>query len=113
MSHSMKSPWLQDNRRQIGMEAAGLLRKIAQELQLTEEDLIRQGLRAFLEQRIRELRAEWIEITGRYGVAGVEEMEARYREGTLEEADTWRDLQRLDRLEYQIEQLQRLLETLS
>jgi hypothetical protein len=40
-------------------------------------------------------------------------MEARYREGTLEEADTWRDLQRLDRLEYQIEQLQRLLETLS
>jgi transcriptional regulator with XRE-family HTH domain len=63
MSHSMKSPWLQDNRRQIGMEAVGLLRKIAQELQLTEEDLIRQGLRAFLEQRIRELRAEWIAVS--------------------------------------------------
>jgi hypothetical protein len=40
-------------------------------------------------------------------------MEARYRDGTLEEADTWRDLQRLDHLEYKRDRLLKLLEALS
>jgi len=52
------------------------------------------------------------QITGSYGVSGVEEMEARYRQGTLEEATSWRDLQRLDHLEYKQERLARLLKTL-
>jgi len=37
-------------------------------------------------------------------------MEARYRDGTLEEADSWRDLQRLDHLEYTRDRLVQLLE---
>jgi hypothetical protein len=40
-------------------------------------------------------------------------MEARYRDGTLEEADTWRDLQRLDHLECKRDRLLKLLEALS
>jgi len=43
----------------------------------------------------------------------VEEMEARYRQDTLEEATSWRDLQRLDHLEYKQERLVRLLEALA
>ena len=43
------------------------------------------------------------------GRRSVEEMEARYQDGSLEEADSWRDLQRLDRLEYRRDRLQHLL----
>jgi hypothetical protein len=39
-------------------------------------------------------------------------MESRYQEGTLEEAETWRDLQRLDHLEYKRDKLLELLEAL-
>ncbi|MEO0249221.1 MAG: hypothetical protein ABIN58_06690 [candidate division WOR-3 bacterium] len=87
-----------------------MLGTVAQELRISEEELLRQGLRAFLERQLRAVKAEIFEICGRYGVSGVEEMEARYRDGTLEEADSWRDLQRLDHLEYKRDHLQQLLE---
>jgi hypothetical protein len=90
-----------------------MLKTVAEELRLSEEDLLKEGLRTFLERQLREVKAEIFQITGRYGVSGVEEMEARYRDGTLEEADTWRDLQRLDHLEYKRDRLLKLLEALS
>jgi hypothetical protein len=90
-----------------------MLKVMAEELRLSEEDLLKQGLRTFLERQLREVKAEIFRITGRYGISGVEEMEARYRDGTLEEADTWRDLQRLDHLEYKRDRLLKLLEDLS
>jgi len=40
-------------------------------------------------------------------------MEGRYREGTLEEADSWQDLQRLDHLEYKRNRPQKFLDSLS
>jgi hypothetical protein len=40
-------------------------------------------------------------------------MEARYRDGTLDEADSWRDLQRLDHLEYKRDSLLQLFETVT
>ena len=65
----------------------------------------KQGLRSFLESQLREIKAEIFEIGGRYGVSSVEEMEAQYRDGTLEEAHSWRDLERLDHLEHKQDRL--------
>ena len=90
-----------------------ILSTVAQELHVSEDDLLKQGLRSFLERQLREIKAEIFEISGRYGVSGVEEMEARYREGTLEEADSWQDLQRLDHLEYKRDHFLQLLEALT
>ena len=86
-----------------------LLSTIAQELRLTEDEVLRQGLRTLLERQIRAINAEVLEIHGRYGITSVEEMENRYRDGSLDEATSWRDLQRLDRLEYKRDRLQELL----
>lgn len=97
----------------MAVRAETILKAVAEELHLSEEDLLKQGLRIFLERRLREVKAEIFQTTGRYGVLGVEELEARYRDGTLEEADTWRDLQRLDHLEYKRDRLLKLLEALS
>ena len=90
--------------------AGQILSTVARELGISEDDLLKQGVRSFLERQLREVMAEIFEISGRYGVSSVTEMEARYRDGTLEEADSWRDLQRLDHLEHKRDRLIQLLE---
>jgi hypothetical protein len=94
-------------------QVQAMLKTVAQELYLSQEELLRRGTRSLLERQLRAIKAEIFQISGRYGVSSVEEMEARYRDGTLEEADSWRDLQRLDHLEYKRDRLLKLLETLS
>jgi len=91
------------------MESSRLLAAVASELEVSEDDLVANGIRAFLESQLRQVSAEILEICGRYGVAGAEAMDARYRDGSLPEADSWRDLQRLDHLEYKRDQLGQLL----
>jgi hypothetical protein len=93
-----------------GME---MLSTVARALHISEEELLRQGLRRVLEHQLRAVKAEIFEISSRYGVSSVAEMEARYCDGTLEEADSWRDLQRMDHLEYTCERLKQLLEAVT
>lgn len=95
------------------VQVQAILKTVAQELYLSQEELLRRGTRSLLDRQLREIKAEIFQIRGRYGVFSVEEMEARYRDGTLEEAASWRDLQRLDHLEYKRDRLLKLLETLS
>jgi hypothetical protein len=89
-----------------------ILEQVAQELDVSKEDVLRQGVRALLERRLREIKTEIFEITGRYGISSVDEMEMQYQEGTLEEAESWRDLQRLDHLEYKQDRLLQLIKRL-
>ena len=90
-----------------------ILSEVAEELQISEKDLVLKGLYSYLERQLRAVQAEIFEITSRFNVSSVEEMDERYRKGTLEEADSWQDLQRLDHLEYKRERLQKYLESLS
>ena len=94
------------------VETDTFLGKAAEALQVSEENVLRQGIRALLEHRLRDIKTQIFELTGHYEISSAEELEERYREGTLEEADSWRDLQRLDHLEYKQEHLQKLIETL-
>jgi hypothetical protein len=89
-----------------------LIKTAAEELGLSQEELMAQGLRRFLERQLHEVQAQMFQITGTYGVSGAEEMEEQYRQGTLEESSSWRNLQRLDHLEYKQERLARLLKAL-
>jgi len=94
-------------------QANEILNTVARELRVSEDDLMKQGLRSVLERRLREVKTEIFAIIGRYGVSSVEEMEARYQDGTLEEADSWRDLQRLDHLEHKRDRLLQLLKAVA
>ena len=97
----------------MAVQMDAVLGAVARELHISEDDLLMQGMRALLERQLRQVKAQLFEITGRYGVSSVEAMEARYREGSLEESDSWRDLQRLDHLEFERERLVKLLETIA
>lgn len=94
------------------LETDAILDKAAEALQVSKEDMLKQGIRALLKRRLRTIEARIFEITGRYGVSSVRDMEQQYRQGTLEEADSWRDLQRLDHLEYKRDRLLELIEML-
>ena len=96
----------------MALQTHPILATVAQEMRISEDDVVKQGVRALLERQLRQVKAQLFEIAGRYGVSSVEEMEARYRAGTLEEADSWRDLQRLDHLEFERDRLLQLLESL-
>lgn len=99
--------------RTIATQAVQILSSVARELAISEDDLLKQGLCSFLEYQLRGVKAEIFEISGRYGVSSVTEMEAHYRDGTLEEADSWRNLQRLDHLEYKRDFLFQCLEVVA
>ena len=94
------------------LQTDSVISAVAKEMHISEDNLVRQGTGALLERRLRQIKADLFDLTSRYGVSSVEAMEARYREGTLEEADSWRDLQRLDHLEFERDRLLQLLESL-
>ncbi|MCK5522166.1 MAG: hypothetical protein KAI83_03440 [Thiomargarita sp.] len=85
---------------------------VANQLQIPANELLMLCLCRFLERQLNLIKTELFEIYGHYNISSVEEMDARYQEGTLEEADSWRDLQRLDHLEYKRDELTKLLESL-
>lgn len=89
-----------------------ILGRVAKELEISEQDLLQQSLISLLEQRLRDVKAEIFAITGRYHLASVEEMDTRYQQGALAEADSWQDFQRLDHLEYKRDHLIQLLNDL-
>lgn len=90
-----------------------ILDQAATELHISADDLIRKSLYSYLERQLRLIQTEILEIVTRYNITNIEEFEKRYREGTLEEAASWRDYQRLDHLEYKQGQIRKLLDALS
>ncbi len=70
--------------------------------------MILRGVEWFVENKLRAVEAKITEIGARYDIASADETEARYRAGTLPEADTWQDYQQLDDLAYERERLQEL-----
>lgn len=84
---------------------------LAQEFALSEQDLITQGLRAFIVERLRILRAEKLARCAKFGVASLEEMDKLIADGAVEEDKILDDFQNVDYLTAQIEHLEHLLET--
>jgi len=82
-------------------------------MRLPVADLVRQGVRALVGNQLLQVNAQILALHGKYQVSSVAEMEQRYRDGTLEESETWRDLQQLDHLEFERDRLQGLLEALA
>ena len=86
------------------------VKEIAQEFSLGEEELIRQGLRAFLLDKMRVLDAERRARCARFGVASLEEMDGLIRDGQVEEEDILEDFQEVDYLTTRIQHIQQMLE---
>ena len=81
---------------------------LAEKLNLSKEEMLRESLKFFLERKLREIKTEIFKIRTKYGVSSVEEFEELYKKGKIEEKDTWQELQRLDHLEFKKDELLRV-----
>jgi len=88
------------------------VKQIAKEFALSEEELLRQSLRAFLLDKMQLLESERRARCAKFGVTSLEEMDALIKNGLVEQEDILEDFQNVDYLTTQIERIQRLLEEL-
>ena len=85
---------------------------LAEKLNLSKDEMLRESLKFFLERKLREIKTEIFKIRTKYSVSSAEEFEELYKKGKIEEKDTWQELQRLDHLEFKKDELEKVLRTL-
>ncbi len=86
------------------------LATVAKEFSLSEEDLTREVIRAFLVERLRLLDAERRARCAKFGVNSLEEMDDLIRRGAVEENDILEDFQVVDHLCDRIAKIRALIE---
>jgi hypothetical protein len=87
-------------------------RELAPPVSLSMDEIIRESLRfylVYLEKKIRELKTDIFKIRTKYGVSSIEEFEEKYKNGEIEEKDSWQEFQKLDHLELKKEELEKAL----
>lgn len=85
---------------------------ISKEFHISGDAVLDEGIRYFLEKKLREIKTEIFRITGKYNISSVKEIDELYRKGLVEEKDSWEDFQRLDHLEFKKDEIKKLLQGL-
>jgi hypothetical protein len=88
------------------------VKQIAKEFALSEKELLRQSLRAFLLDRMQLLESERRARCAKFGVSSLEEMDELLGNGSVEEEDILEDFQNVDYLTTEIKRIQGLLKEL-
>jgi hypothetical protein len=85
------------------------VKEVSDTLGVSEEELVRRGVKAYLEMEYRRVKAEIYSILSRYGVGSLGELDERISGGGLSETDTFDDFTRLDYLDSMREKIEGLL----
>ena len=83
--------------------------EISKELGVSEEELVRKGIKAYLEMEFRRVNAEIYGIFSRYDVSSLSELDEKISKGKLSETETFDDFARLDYSESVKERIEKLL----
>ena len=75
------------------------LEKLAQDLQMKPDELMRESLETFLRHRLKVAESELFLLAKRYGVRNVQELDKMIQEGKFHEQDTFEDYFKFDNLE--------------
>lgn len=75
------------------------LEKLAKDLHMKPDDLMRESLEVFLGRKLKVIESELFLLAKRYGVKDVFEFDKMVREGRFHEQDTFEDYFRFDNLE--------------
>lgn len=89
-----------------------IINSISKNMGISEGNIIKEGIVAFLEKKLKEIKSEIYEIGSRYNVASIWEFDELYKKGLVEEKVSWRDYQKLDHLEFKKEQIEKILKEL-
>lgn len=86
--------------------------KVAKELHLSPQELIKESLKAYLEKRLSRIEADIFLLMKKYGIKDVFEMDAKIKEGLISEKDAYDDYFVLDNLEAEQDKLKKFIEEL-
>lgn len=86
------------------------VKEIATKLSIMPEELERESLKVYLEQRLRHLESEIFKIGLKHNIKDIFEMEKLIQEGKIHEDKTWEDFFALDNLQAEKQKVQDLLQ---
>lgn len=90
-----------------------VLKEVAKKFLRTEQEIVTEGVRAFLRDRLRVLEVERQHLLAKYEVPSLEELDAYVAAHPERESDLLPDLQRADYLVAQISDVTQWVETLN
>lgn len=86
------------------------IKEITKDLNIDYHTFLHQSQRLFIEEKLKEIKAQIHEITGKYNIQSIAEFDKLYQEGKIEEHTSMEDFKKLDRLEYQRDKLETYLQ---
>ncbi|WP_029523026.1 hypothetical protein [Persephonella sp. KM09-Lau-8] len=86
---------------------------IAKELSIPEDELIKESLKKYLQDKLLEIESEIFRIKKRFSVENIYELDKKAKEGEIIEEEAFEDYFLLDNLEAEKEKIEKLLEKLN
>jgi len=83
--------------------------RVERELNISKDELIKEGIRRYLEFELRSLKAEMSKILGKYCVHSFSELWIKLEGGEVSESECFEDLTKLEYLEVRTEKVESLL----
>ena len=86
--------------------------KVAKELHMKPNELLKESLKTYLEKRLLRIEADIFLLAKKYGVKDVFELDSKVKEGFLSEKEAYEDYFNLDNLETERDKIKKFLEKL-
>lgn len=85
------------------------VKEVSEILGVSEDELVKRGVKAYLEMELRRAKAEIYSILSKYEVGSITEFDERISRGDLSETETFEDFTKLDYLDSMKEKIEKLL----
>ena len=76
-----------------------IIKKVAEDAGISVDELTLSGFLSFLREKRRKVMLDRLDVLTRYGVASIEELEKKIKDGEISEHPAWEDLILLENLE--------------
>jgi hypothetical protein len=94
----------------LGFIVSNLIKEVSETLGVPEDELVKRGVKAYLEMELRRVTAERYGFLSKYEVDSFREFDEKISRGDLSETGTFEDFTRLDYLDSMREKIERLLD---
>jgi len=85
------------------------IKEVSKTLGISEDELVKKGVKAYLEMELRKVKAEIYGVFSKYKVGSFKELDEKISSGELSETETFEDFTKLDYLESKREKIEKLL----
>jgi hypothetical protein len=89
------------------------VKTVAEELSISQDELIQESLKTYVNERLRFVNSERITLCRKFGVSSLKEMDDLIVKGNVKEEDILEDFQRVDYLTAEAKKLENILKEIS